>query len=676
MRFLLLIPVLLALVGMEIFIGGARLAYAIPGVCLIALAGLLSALPRHALNPRANVWALLTALVFSAYILVRNRFSEVDYIGRLQFFIMAGCLIIYLLFALFLTRPQDRKVFFYVLMVLALSQVVIGMVQFLGNNQWMPLPWAQRRDDAWRASGLFISPNHFAGYLEIITLMAVSLVVWGRSAVTVRLLIGYVACVCIAGIALSGSRGGYLSLTFGMLVLMGLTLVAWHRLRHRHFALIASLSSAAVIALFAGIVVLMFQSPTVRERVMTINDTENMRFLLWDSALQQFSNNPVFGTGAFSFLYYGRLYRNPTVQNDPIHVHNDYLQLLADYGLVGISLFAILLAVHLLVGSRAFQQLVRSNHRSGDTQSDALALNIGALSCVAAYIVHSIVDFNMQIPVNGVLMGVVFAVLVSSKRSFSDVEEDSPAPKSLIFFRLFLPAASVALLVYALPLIRGEYFGERARIALRDGHALEAFGFAAKGIESEKMNPDLYYYYGEAALQAALQNVASPAESAKAGVYAFSKGLEVFPQDSRLAVKLGQAYANAGDYFESANAISLAEELDPNSAFVFAYRGIIEYAAGYYDDAEAAFQQSIELGGEGADISRNGLQLIAKIRAELDKQGPVTAPQIEEMIKAANAQSPTEETSVQDPAQQDTPPSEQPQEAATPDPTAPAGDSQ
>jgi len=650
MRFLLLIPLMLAFIGLEIFVGGTRVVYSLPWICLIATAGVLSALPRQPFHLRGNLLALLSALLFSAYILLRNRLSEVDYIGRLQFFIMVGCLLVYLLFSLFLTRPQDRKIFFYVLMVMAVVQAVVGVAQFAQQNQWMPLPWAQRMDDSWRASGLFISPNHLAGYLELIALMAMSLLVWGRGSVAVRILVGYVACVCIAGVAISGSRGGYLSFTFGSLVLMGLTLVAWHRLRNRHFSMIASLSAVAVVALFAGIVVLMFQSPTVRDRVLSINDTENMRLLLWDSALQQFSYSPVFGTGAFSFLYYGRLFRDPSVQNDPIHVHNDYLQLLADYGIIGCALFAALLVIHLVGGSRAFMRLLRGIHDSGDTQSDALALNIGAISCVAAYMVHSIVDFNMQIPVNGILMGVVFAILASSRRSFPNSEKGCPSARGYMVLRILLPAASVAVLVYTIPMIRSEFLGECARIALRDEHPMEALALVQKALETEKKNPELYYYFGQSALLAGLQKATSPDESAKAAIYGFTKGLEVFPQDSRLAVKLGQAYANAGDYFESANALCLAEELDPNSSMVFAYRGIIEYAAGYYDDAENAFQQSVELGGEGAELSTNGLALIKQVREEIEKQGSAPGLLSEEILKGANQVAQPEEKAAADPA--------------------------
>jgi tetratricopeptide (TPR) repeat protein len=203
----------------------------------------------------------------------------------------------------------------------------------------------------------------------------------------------------------------------------------------------------------------------------------------------------------------------------------------------------------------------------------------------------------------------------------------------MLFFRVLLPAASVAVLVYGVPMIKSEYFCERARVAVRDDHPLEGFAFAQRGLETEKNSPELYYYCGEAALQAGISNLADPAAANAAAIDAFSKGLEIFPQDSRLAVKLGQAYAGAGDYFESSNAVSQAEEMDPNSAFVYAYRGIIEYAAGYYDDAERAFQSSIELGGEGAEISKKGLDLIAKVRAELDKPGNVPDSQIQDLLK-------------------------------------------
>jgi len=634
MHFVILALVVLAFAVLEVFVGGARLLYAIPGVSLIALAGLLTAVPGLKVSPKVSIAALGSAFLFSAYILVRNRMSEVDYIGRLQFFIMAGCLVAYLIFALILTRSGSRNGLLYALIVMAVVQVGVGVVQFTEHNQWMPLPWAQRRDDWWRASGLFISPNHFAGYLEIIALMGLSLVVWGRISIVGRLLIGYAALCCIAGIAISGSRGGYLSFTFGACIFMILTLLAWKRLRPRKFAAIASISAAAGVLLFAGIVYMMFQSTTVKERFLQINDPENMRLQLWSAALQQFEQSPLIGTGAFSYLYYGRMFRDPSVQNDPIHVHNDYLQLLADYGLIGAALFLLLLGCHLFAGSRSYLQLVRQSEAADDPLSNNLALCIGGLSVLAAYMVHSVVDFNMQLPANAILIAVVFAILANANSRPAKGEEPRAA-RPIILARWLLPVISLAVLIYGLPMIPGDYYTERARIALvRQNQPAEAFEFARKGFKTEWFNPDLCYYYGEAALKMAANKIGDPAVLRNEAVYSFTRGLEVFPHDSRLAVKLGQAYAEAGDYIEATNAISLAEELDPNSSFVYFYRGLVEYISGYFDDAENAYNEAIALGGEGGRLASEALNLLNKQRAENKTPELSLTPEQEKAAKA------------------------------------------
>lgn len=630
MRFAILTLVLLAFTILEVFIGGTRVLYTIPGVSLIALGGLLTFVPKLKFSSRTNIFALISSFLFAGYILVRNRLSTVDYIGRIQFFIMAGCLLIYLIYTLFLTRSPERKWFFYVLMALALVQVAIGVIQFTEHNQWMLLPWAQRRDDFWRASGFFVSPNHFAGYLEIIALMGLSFVVWGREGIIGKLLMGYIVLVCVAGIAISGSRGGYLSFTFGACVFMVLTMMAWKQLHPKRFVAIASVSAILGVLLFVGIIWMMFQSPIVGSRVLEINDPENMRFLLWASALEQFRIAPIFGTGASSFLYFGRLFRDPLVQADPIHVHNDYLQLLADYGIVAAVLFLIFLGIHLFSGGKAFARLVKRCQSTRESQSDGLALCVGSLSIIAAYIIHSAVDFNMQIPVNALLIAVIFAILANASTSGGE-ECGQPLPISLA--RWTLPFFSLAILFYGVPLVRGEYFAERARIAIRDYKLTEAFDFARKGIETEKKNPDLYYYAGEAAREMAFKKMGDPKAMGNAAIYYFTKGLEVFPFDSRLAVKLGQAHSNMDNYYAALSALTLAEEWDPNSSLVLAYRGLIELEGGYLDDAEDYYEQASDLGGEGAVIAQAGIEVVRKRR----EKGIASSPLSPEALQGAES---------------------------------------
>ena len=456
--------------------------------------------------------------------------------------------------------------------------------------------------------------------MEIIALFAISYAIWGRTTIMMRILTGYTALLCIAGVAISGSRGGYLSTVFGSAVLLILSLIAWRRMQREHFSFAAISALVASFALFGGILFIVFMSPTLSNRVMLINDPENMRLLLWHSAIQQFHTSPIWGTGGFSFLYFGRLFRDPSVQNDPIHAHNDYLQLLADYGLVGMVLFVILLLAHLRAGGASFLKLSASSSNSSSPQSDRLALNIAAISSVAAYMVHSVVDFNMQLPLNALMMASVFAILANPGSPYEESRSKVAGEGFRKFLRYSLPVLSLAILIYGIPMIRGEYLAERARVALRDGHPQEALDFAREGTPTPQSNPELYFYRGEAALQLAMQQNKkkdfNPQILRLEAVGSFSSGLKIFPYDSRLALKLAQAQAAAGDYFSAIGSVTYAERLDPNSAFVPAYRGLIEYANGNYEDAKIAFDQSILLGGQGADIAKQGLDLVNK---ELDK---------------------------------------------------------
>ena len=614
MRILILLPILAAFSLLEVFIGGERLLYAVPAVLCLSIAAFFSALPGIRTSSRANVAALTTSLLFAIAIGLRNRFSEVEYIGRLQFFILTGCLLIYLIFTLVLSRTSERRALLSFLGILALLQLIPAVIQFTQGNQWMPLSWAQRLDiGSWRASGFFICPNHFAGFLEVMALMAASHAIWGRISIYSRIVFGYSALLLIGGVAISGSRGGYLSLTFGLALLIALSLIAMLRMKREHFMLETIIASVLLAIVLAGVLYFTFQSPHLAERVSQINDPENCRLLLWSAALQQFHLAPIWGTGGFSYLYFGRLFRDVSIQNDPIHVNNDYLQLLADYGIAGAILFTLLLIAHLSSGFTAFGKLCTpATRHSDDLTSDRLALNIGALSAVGAYLVHSVVDFNMQLPLNAFTMAAILALLANpggpdetSGRKFS-----GDLYRKII--RCFLPLLGLGTMIFGLPMIRGEYLAERARVALRDGTPRKALELAREGTRSRHDNPDLYYNQGEASLELALLEQKEglyPSPTTQEAVESFTAGLKVFPYDSRLALKLAQAQAAAGNYSAATDSIDLAERLDPNSSLVQAYRGMIAYAFGYFAEAKLSFQQVEEMGGEEAlDIARKGMK--------------------------------------------------------------------
>ena len=162
-------------------------------------------------------------------------------------------------------------------------------------------------------------------------------------------------------------------------------------------------------------------------------------------------------------------------------------------------LLLFFLGTHLRNGWKNFQRLgPKRVVVSHNLLSTSLALNLGALGAVAAYIVHSFVDFNLHIPANALLLAFVFGVLANA--GIQRETEDSTGLMSVLWWRALLPAMGAFLAIQCVRLLPGEYFAEHARTALRDNQPDAAIRFALRGLESEKQNPFLYQYLASATL--------------------------------------------------------------------------------------------------------------------------------------------------------------------------------
>ena len=88
---------------------------------------------------------------------------------------------------------------------------------------------------------------------------------------------------------------------------------------------------------------------------------------MWRAALQQWNLAPLVGTGSGTYLYYGRQFRSEQMQIDPVRAHNDYLDLLAEYGAVAAFLLLPFVFVHLRHGIKDLRRLTQ-RHVSSSTR--------------------------------------------------------------------------------------------------------------------------------------------------------------------------------------------------------------------------------------------------------------------------------------------------------------------
>jgi len=549
----------------QMLIGGTRLLFSLPAYGLLAAMSILALLSIGRPRPQPNQICLISSAVFFGYALIRAIFSPVEYLARPDIYSVLGCLLVYLFIACVFTGARQRTLFLFFLLALAIAHVAVGALQFRDGNNFMPFSFLERYDYGRRASGFYICPNHLAGLLEVLGIFALSIVCWGRWPTWIKLLALYGSGVCYLGVLLSASRGGFLSCAVSFVVFLGFSLGAIRSTGKQWFLKIGGVAVAiAALILIIGDV--------YSNRMLYLNDrvwnpdqeANDNRIDLWKAAVQQFKLEPITGTGSGTYLFYGRQFRSVRTGSDPVEVHNDYLHLLAEYGIIGALGFLFFFAAHLVNGLKNYQRLGPKRIAvSTRIMSNSFALQIGALSAVAAYIVHSAIDFNLHIPANALLLAFVFGLLANP-----GVARESQEPKltrSLIGWRIALALLGVATLVQCLRLLPAEYFAEKSRVALRDNDPKTSAAFAVRALATEQKNPNIYFYLGRAGMVEG--NEASDPEKRaflfQVAMVAFQKGWALVPRDDTFPVELAALYDAVGRFPEAEWMFDEAIRLDP-----------------------------------------------------------------------------------------------------------------
>jgi O-antigen ligase len=561
-----------AFAGIQILIAGTRMVFSLPFYAILGLLGVFAVFLLRRPKPVPSSWSLPITALFMGYILGRAWFSPVPYLTRSDFYSVIAGLVVYFFTACIFTNAKQRMLFIGALLALALAHCFVGAFQFRDGNNFMPIAWLQRADYGRRASGFYICPNHLAGLLEVVGIFGLSIVCWSRWPLWSKLLVGYATAICYVGLVLTGSRGGYLSTTFSLVVFAVLSLAILRRTSGNLFWKIGGAGALAAIVLSAVAIYGISKSPYLSGRAQNTFETTNMRVDLWQGALQQWKLQPIFGTGSGTFLYYGRLFRTDRVQLDPIYTHNDYLNLLAEYGIVGAVGVVLFLAIHLWRGGQSFLRLGPKRVTvSQHILSNGLALNLGALAAVGAFIVHSVLDFNLHIPANVLLMAFVFGILAND-----GVMRETHLPPMRVkdsLWRTILPVAGVVLIAACIRLLPSEYFSERARMAVRDQQPGSGIRYAIAGLKSDATNPDLYFRLGDARMQFAdrMEDPAAAASFRSEGIKALTKAYEIAPAEETYALELASALDAAGRFAEAEAVFYNARQWDPKSVSVRRY---------------------------------------------------------------------------------------------------------
>ena len=260
-------------------------------------------------------------------------------------------------------------------------------------------------------SGSYVNRNHFAGLLEMAFPLAVmwAIAIWMRasrrrepSALKTSTLLVISGCILVSVIA-SLSRMGFAATLVAMAIIALAWMLAWGRkLRFRGCRLLwllpLVLPLATLVFVSTNAMVLRFASlPQAGEL------TTEGRIQIWKETAQMIHTFKWAGCGLGAFEHGLFRFRTFAPTNTVDFAHNDYLQILAELGIVGFVLIGALMI-------RIFRPVL-SVALTPDSRHWALA--VGLLGSFIAIGLHSLVDFNLYIPANALALAWLAGVATS-----------------------------------------------------------------------------------------------------------------------------------------------------------------------------------------------------------------------------------------------------------------------
>ena len=312
------------------------------------------------------------------------RATASSYSTRIELLLLLASLIfLFLCVQVFRTLPEWRG-FVWFGMGFGFVASVFGILQHLTFNG--KLYWFRELRYGGIPFGPFVNRNHFAGLMELLLPLALVPLVLGKVRRERLAVVALFAVMPVAALFLSASRGGIVSFCVQVAFLIYLLL--------RRRGLGKNVLGVAAVLLAALLIVTWLGVGQILQRFSSLQSlevTEGKRAAMRRGAWRIFLDHPLAGTGlgTLQIVYppYETLYDGKIVN----HAHNDYLEALAETGLLGGLCCAWFLVVLLLKSFSRFRQ---------NDFSLAGALQLSGIVACAGFLVHALVDFNFHIPSN------------------------------------------------------------------------------------------------------------------------------------------------------------------------------------------------------------------------------------------------------------------------------------
>lgn len=383
--------------------------------------------PSKALKPGLPMFLLLLAVQLGVAMQWLGGFSADSAATALSLILgVSYSLLFLLIISLFGTR-QRLLLLLSVLVISGTLQAFYGTFMALSGFEWSFLGYTANSRGV--ATGTFINRNHFAGYIELTLACGIGLLMALRSTAAwswisvIELVMGPKArlrlalVILVIALVMTRSRGGNVAFFTAMLAMSFIFIVRNKENRRRNIIILLSLIviDTLVISQYFGLDNLKDRLVNTRlvdsvkmveidhVQVEVVQQANDIRGQVILDGLPLAMKNPIAGQGAGTFEVTYPQYADESVRLHFDHAHNDFLQFFIEYGAIGSLLLAVFVGWALYFAVAALWQ-PRSLFRNG--------LGLGVSMGIVSLMIHSLSDFNLQIPANAITFIILCAIAV------------------------------------------------------------------------------------------------------------------------------------------------------------------------------------------------------------------------------------------------------------------------
>ncbi len=323
------------------------------------------------------------------------------------------------------TRERVRQ-FVFLLVMFALLMSVYGIMMHLtgASINWFGSPM----NHSPQASATYFNRNHFAGYLEMTLALGIGLLIadlrdrraenWRQFfrnllewVFSPKMRLRLVLCVMVIALVSTRSRMGNTAFFASLLAtgIIGIVL-SRHATRGTVLLLVSLIAiDIFIVGSWFGVEQLAqrieqtnMMRPVTEVAVAGMQESVEARLDATADTMLLIKDFPLFGVGLGAWYLVFPNYRSDMVMPGTFEfAHNDYAQFAAEVGLVGMAFVGLMVlwsfATALVAHAKRRDPLMRG-------------LSFGALMAIIAIMIHSSVDFNLQIGANAMLFMVILAL--------------------------------------------------------------------------------------------------------------------------------------------------------------------------------------------------------------------------------------------------------------------------